>query len=256
MPFTLSHPAIVLPLQKWKPAWFSVTGLVFGSMAPDFEYFMSFSGNYDFGHSFLGIFLFDLPMTFGLAALYHLLIRNPLLSHLPSPFDKRFSGFMGFNFYMYLRKHWLAFIASSLIGIASHFIWDKLGYPDGYLGIYHLAPQFFEQTYTALGGEQPMYALLEHIGSAIALVALIWVLLKINEPADTYIPPTTISKVAYWFILSVGTTLIFMREQNTNPHEWFDSIPHRLVVGLSAGTVTIIGVSLLFQLLAYRRRTS
>ncbi|GAB3182642.1 DUF4184 family protein [Telluribacter humicola] len=223
-------------------------------MTPDFEYFMAFSGSYDFGHTLPGIVLFDLPLAFCLSALYHLLIRNPLLSHLPAPFDKRFSGFMGFNFYKYLRKHWLAFTASTLIGIASHFIWDKLGYPDGYLGIYNLAPAIFEQTYTALGGKQPLYVLLEHIGSAIGLVALLWVLFKINEPAGTYVSPTTISKIAYWFLLSVGTTMIFMKEQNTNPHEWFDSIPHRLVVGLSAGTVAIIAVSLLFQLITRRNR--
>ena len=40
MPFTFSHPAIVLPLVRKSGHWFSATGLIIGSLTPDFEYFM------------------------------------------------------------------------------------------------------------------------------------------------------------------------------------------------------------------------
>ena len=40
MPFTFSHPAAVLPLRLLPRHWFSLTGLVIGSMVPDFEYFL------------------------------------------------------------------------------------------------------------------------------------------------------------------------------------------------------------------------
>jgi len=61
LPFTLAHPAAVLPLRR--------TGLVFsalvvGSMAPDFPYFLSVSDAIRWGHSTRGVFLFCLP--FGL----------------------------------------------------------------------------------------------------------------------------------------------------------------------------------------------
>ncbi|WP_220463965.1 DUF4184 family protein [Adhaeribacter radiodurans] len=43
MPFTFSHPAIVLPLTLLLRKWYSLTGLVIGSLTPDFEYFYQFS---------------------------------------------------------------------------------------------------------------------------------------------------------------------------------------------------------------------
>ncbi|HEV7349642.1 DUF4184 family protein [Telluribacter sp.] len=256
MPFTFSHPAIVLPLKKMKPGWFSLSGLVFGSLAPDFEYLMAFSGNYDYGHTHPGIFLFDLPLTFFLSALFHLLIRNPLLSHLPAPFDRKYSGFLSFNFATYFKKHWLVFFSSALLGIFSHLVWDSLGKPEGYLGIYHLAPSYFERAYTFLGMRQPFYHILEHINSLIALLALLWVLIKLNEPAETFIRPSILRKVLFWFLLAAGTFLIFRREQTQNPYYWSDSLPHQLVVLLSAGTITLVAVAVLFQLLQYRTKTS
>jgi len=40
MPFTFSHPAIVLPLATLRRQWISATGLIIGSITPDFEYFI------------------------------------------------------------------------------------------------------------------------------------------------------------------------------------------------------------------------
>jgi hypothetical protein len=40
MPFTFAHPAIVLPLKHLPKRWYSLTGLIIGSMTPDFEYFI------------------------------------------------------------------------------------------------------------------------------------------------------------------------------------------------------------------------
>ncbi|HMG06875.1 MAG TPA: DUF4184 family protein, partial [Mucilaginibacter sp.] len=37
---TFAHPAIVLSFKYFPKRWFSKTGLVIGSMAPDFEYFI------------------------------------------------------------------------------------------------------------------------------------------------------------------------------------------------------------------------
>lgn len=40
MPFTFSHPAIILPLSYLPKKWFSLTGLIIGSLIPDFEYLL------------------------------------------------------------------------------------------------------------------------------------------------------------------------------------------------------------------------
>ena len=64
MPFTFAHPAIVLPLLKKKYSrYFSATGLIVGSMAPDFEAFIGFRKEKIYSHNWLGVFWFDLPLA-------------------------------------------------------------------------------------------------------------------------------------------------------------------------------------------------
>lgn len=41
MPFTLSHPAAVIPLSRVK--WLVPSAVLMGSMAPDFPYFLALS---------------------------------------------------------------------------------------------------------------------------------------------------------------------------------------------------------------------
>ena len=61
MPFTLAHPAIVLPLAA-KKLRMSATGLVIGSMVPDFEYFIRMRTESKYSHTLAGLFWFDLPL--------------------------------------------------------------------------------------------------------------------------------------------------------------------------------------------------
>ena len=53
MPFTPAHTALVLPfIQK---RYLSATGLIAGSVAPDFEYFFKMSTNGVHGHTIPGL---------------------------------------------------------------------------------------------------------------------------------------------------------------------------------------------------------
>jgi membrane-bound metal-dependent hydrolase YbcI (DUF457 family) len=59
----------VLPLKLWRPALFSGTALVIGSVAPDFEYLLATMGVHTtrgFTHSVAGQIVFCLPVTLGL----------------------------------------------------------------------------------------------------------------------------------------------------------------------------------------------
>ncbi|RKZ85433.1 MAG: hypothetical protein DRR19_16380 [Candidatus Parabeggiatoa sp. nov. 1] len=58
MPFTLSHPAAAVPLAR---GGLVLSALVVGSMSPDFLYFLCLSTQYQFGHTFIGVFVFDIP---------------------------------------------------------------------------------------------------------------------------------------------------------------------------------------------------
>jgi hypothetical protein len=132
MPFTFSHPAIVLPLAYLPRQWFSLTGLVIGSMTPDFEYFIRMRIKSIYSHTWDGLFWFDLPLGLLLAFLFHNVVRDSLFNNLPSFFRSRFTTFQLFNWNEYFRRNWLIVMASILIGAASHILWDGFTHESGF----------------------------------------------------------------------------------------------------------------------------
>lgn len=126
MPFTASHPAIVLPLTFLPRRWYSLTGLVVGSMTPDFEYFLRLRLKTSYSHTVGGLFWFDLPLGLLLAIAFHVWVRNPLFTNLPKPLYTRFSYFKTFDWLEHLKSHWIVVAVSILVGSASHILWDSV----------------------------------------------------------------------------------------------------------------------------------
>ncbi|MEM7737240.1 MAG: DUF4184 family protein [Deinococcota bacterium] len=67
MPFTVSHVAAVIPLNK-KPLVLSA--LIVGSMSPDVLYFVPGVPSLPLAHSLQGLVLFCLPVSFALLLIY------------------------------------------------------------------------------------------------------------------------------------------------------------------------------------------
>ena len=84
MPFTFSHPAIILPLTYLPRRWFSLTGLIIGSLTPDFEYFIRMTPYSLYSHTLSGLFWFDIPLGLLLCFIFHNLVRDSLCSNLPT----------------------------------------------------------------------------------------------------------------------------------------------------------------------------
>ena len=132
MPFTLAHPAIVLPLKFMKEGWLSLTGLVIGSITPDFGYFVQLKALRGYGHSLHGIFWFDLPIAILLSFLFHEIIRNPLIQNSPSFLQKKLSRYLGFQWKNFFKQNIFSVIVSIIIGAFSHILWDSFTHVDGY----------------------------------------------------------------------------------------------------------------------------
>lgn len=132
MPFTFSHPAIVLPLTYLPKKWFSLTGLVIGSLTPDFEYFLRMRIKSNYSHTLGGLFWFDLPLGVLLAFIFHDIVRNSLFNNLPAFFKSRFSAFRQFDWDGYFKRNWFVVVFSILIGAASHILWDSFTHEHGY----------------------------------------------------------------------------------------------------------------------------
>lgn len=118
MPFTFSHPALVIPLlhyrQRWP--WLSATGLVVGSIAPDFEKLFRLKLASGYSHTVVSLFYFSWPVGLALAFAYHGLVRQPLLGHLPKFLHRRLAGWQRGSWLAFARQHPLGVLASIWLG--------------------------------------------------------------------------------------------------------------------------------------------
>lgn len=201
MPFTFSHPAIVLPLRYLPAKWFSFTGLIIGSLTPDFEYFIRMKVQSIYSHTLLGIFWLDLPLAILLAFLFHSLVRGPLFFNLPKNFQSRILVFTEFDWNLYFRKNYIVVLISILIGIASHLIWDGFTHNHGYF-----TEQFsgLKNVFNIYGNEIPTWKIAQHLSSLIGALFIVFAYLRL---AQKNIIKHSISK-KYW--ISVFTLILLI----------------------------------------------
>ncbi len=176
MPFTFSHPAIILPLAKCSGRWFSLTGLIAGSMAPDFEYFFRMKIQSNFSHTIAGLFYFDLPTGILLAFVFHNIVKDMLFDNSPKIARSRLVLFKNFVWNQYFRKHFLVVIISILFGSLSHLFWDGFTHIHGYF--VQLLPLL--QTNLGVAGKDiPVYKLLQHLSTVLGGICIVIVFLSL-----------------------------------------------------------------------------
>jgi Domain of unknown function (DUF4184) len=205
MPFTPAHPAIILPLLRSR--YFSATGLVIGSISPDFEYFFKMSVSSEFSHRLGGLFYFDLPITFILALIFHMVVKKNLVRNMPFFFQRRFQDMMELDFLNYLNRHRLIFILSALIGAGSHIFWDSFTHNNTFFT--NILP-IYKGTYIPYEGVRyPLFYALQHISTALGLTTLGIYLLAIR-PTDRQ--GICYPKLVYWVVLTfIALTIYIIR---------------------------------------------
>jgi len=242
MPFTFAHPAIVLPLGKLTKRWFSLTGLIIGSMTPDFEYFIRMKVKSIYSHTLTGLFWFDLPLGLVLVFIYLKVVKNPLIDHLPMPLKTRFfylkSTANGFGFTW---KYLIILSISILIGAATHLLWDGFTHPTGYF--VSAIPVLTSSL--AFGNHQVhSYKVLQHLSTLFGLTAIIITIFKL--PKHRQVP--TINVDRYWIliVLTIITTLA-MRLLTGLSYQQYGHLVVTAIAGLWLGL-------LLSSLLAIRKK--
>lgn len=190
MPFTLAHPAAVLPFLR-QP--FVPIALVAGAMAPDIPYFAMVSStshawyapmlNGANSHDFAQILTVGLPLALVLAG-FLWLVAQPLRWATPDawvPAKTRPKG----------RKPSSARIAlwifySLMLGLFTHIAWDAFTHSDGWV----------VQQLPFLGAEPisgfPVYRILQHLSSVAGLAAIL-----------------------LWYVKRVGATPVALEDQRT-----------------------------------------
>lgn len=218
MPFTFSHPAIVLPLINWRKRIFSSSGLIVGSLIPDFESVLRLNERKIYGHNWLGIFWYDLPLAIIFIFIFHNIVRDPLIINLPKSISNKFVNYIGFNWNKYFLRKFIVIIASTLIGIASHLFWD------GFTHLNFANPNAIDSD-LYFGGRR-IFKILQYSNSVIGLIIVIWYLIQLpsheiprkkNEKMIFGIQRKKLdrqSKIQFWILITIITSVTILLTTN------------------------------------------
>jgi hypothetical protein len=209
MPFTLSHVLAVYPFKKLTPKYFSASGLIVGSMAPDFEFFIRVTLYGIWGHTFWGIFLFNLPISIALCLLFHQVIKRPLILHLPGPLYARFYKHLEVNWLVFFRENVVKVVLSILLGIFTHFLWDNFTHEPNYVSPFYI--DCLLEDIFLFGNNIPLYDTLWLTSSFAGLAGfLLFIYMVKVDPATPQRKNTTINW--YWgLVVGIAAVVILIR---------------------------------------------
>jgi len=230
MPFTFSHPAIVLPLTYLSNKWISLTGLVIGSLTPDFEYFLRMRIKSNYSHTIDGLFWFDLPLGILLAFIFHNVVRDSLIENLPSILNSRFSVFKRFGWNGHFKRKWLVVTISILIGAVSHIFWDSLTHDHGFF--FQNFPALQKSVYL-LGRQISILKILQHSSTLLGGLVIVYAVYKL----PTIKTDKENSRIKYWIIFT-GLTLIVIAVKLLSGLE-LKQYGNVIVTAISAGLLSL-----------------
>lgn len=239
MPFTFSHPAIIFPLTFLPRQWFSLTGLVIGSLTPDFEYFLRMKIKSIYSHSIEGLLWFDLPLGLLLAFIFHNIVRDSLFDNLPTILKSRFLEFRKFDWKRHFKKNWLVIIISILIGGVSHIFWDNFTHDQGYF--VQIIP-VLKNTLDFFGIQIQIFKILQHTSTLIGglLIAFAIYRLPTSKTENRNV------NLKYWKVLTGLTlTIIVFKLLSGLEIKQYGNI---IVTIISAGLISLTITPWLIQL--------
>ncbi len=129
MPWTVAHPALVLPLRRFSPQPLDFAALVLGSTTPDIGYYVNNFALATFAHTLPGSLLACVPIGVLLMLVYYLFCK-PLCYALPSPHRQALLPLCP-DFPLTFRP-WAIILPSLLLGAWSHNFWDAFTHEHGW----------------------------------------------------------------------------------------------------------------------------
>lgn len=210
MPFTFAHPVAILPFINDRRKLFSSSGLVIGSIIPDFESFVMEDTHKVYGHTWWGVLWFDLPLAIIVSFIFHGIARDPLIRNLPNFIGNKFKHMIGFSWWRFFKRHFVVVIVSMLIGITSHLLLDAFTH-------LNLADPDATDSNIYFGGIR-LYLILQYSVSLLGLLIIMLYIIKMPTERsfklkhekmrfriNAYKPQT--NKMPYWVLFSTLTSI-------------------------------------------------
>lgn len=256
MPFTLCHPALVLPLHRYASRLTVLSALVIGSMAPDFVYFLPFATEGAFTHSLPGIVGYCLPAGALAYLVYHALVREAFIAWAPLALSRR----------MDIQAPWVPpdlrglclLLMSIMLGAASHVAWDAFTHANTAV-VRHVdllrAPVSFG------AHAVPLFRILQHVSSllgaaVIAAACANWIFRTEPRP-----PPVHRLSAAQrlWVVLAVGAAAagggaagLLLGTPRSVERELFNLV----VTGMAAAAAMILVLCAVWRIARHRARSA
>ena len=161
-----------------------MSALVAGCFAPDFAYFLFLEPHGLIGHTLLGAFILDLPLSLAALWLCHTYMKHPLSMLLPDGIRRRLKPReKGFSLWPPSR---LALIALSiLIGTGTHILWDSFTHPF----YWPIDTGFFMKiVQVPIAGDVPVYKALQNGSTLFGIVVVavwVWFWYRTTEPVES-----------------------------------------------------------------------
>lgn len=246
MPFTISHAAAVLPLQKTR---LPLAALIIGSMSPDFSYFVPGDPGRVFTHSFAGIFWFCWPVSLALWLLFVRVLEQPTLALLPDSWHARFvPSERKITF-----KALALASAAVILGAATHIIWDSFTHRG--TAVVDALPGLHAVAFHVNGWRIRWFVVLQHLSSVVGLLVLMiwaWRLPPIHSNPRSLPPASHATRVRAVLFLVASSLGLAMISYALNSDTWF----MRRLFHLAIGGMTGFALAWLAIAILIRRRSS
>lgn len=171
-------------------------------MAPDFQYFFTLSIQGNFSHSWQGAIIMGIPTALILSFLYHNIVKQPLIKSLPGFLSQRLSVHENFQWNSQFKNHIINILLSIIIGIVSHLFWDSFTHYSGWFVQHHA---ILQMNLIFAGYNIPLYKVLQHGGTIIGALVIIFFILSLNSGNTAYH-----LKISYWLITVAGGVLLLI----------------------------------------------
>jgi hypothetical protein len=237
MPFTFSHAALVFPINWGFKKWTSMTGLIIGSLVPDFEKFINMRPGNTISHTWEGIFLFSIPLGLLLFFIFHIVVRDSLIDNLPEHFRKRLHIYGKVDWIAHFKKHYLLICISIAIGAFSHIVLDDITKDHERL------VRYFPLTGNGITLTDSIYLsfslLVEVLSGLIGLMLVYYFVLRL--PKVTVPGQSFSNKLLFWSIcVLIAALVVFLRI-------WFEGSVGKfelIITCISAFMIGLMGASI------------
>ncbi len=255
MPWTLSHPAAVLPLRRFTPRPLDFAALVFGSMAPDLGYYINQFGLATFAHTLPGTLFAAFPTALVFLFLFYF-VRRPVCYCLPGRQRQALlplcqSMPTGFS-------RWAIILVSLLIGVWTHTFWDAWTHDSGWfvLRIPALQRPLFHIGKNLIYLPLFLQVLSTFVGFAILVVAhFLWLR---RQPAEVEADSENDAwRYAFWAAVIVAAALLGMLLAYDSASSRHGFLLARAIMFRTSVFGTDVGVPLavIASLIVYARRS-